>query len=204
VAYGSGYPIFRKLDLLRLGSRTSRKLASFGLSEQLAGSTVTADPRGRLWVAWFFGNGSKPGLFVRRSNPAAGTFSPTERVPLPSGTSRVFKVYISAQAGRLDVLALLSRHNKDSQAAYWATEVLAPLALSAARSTAGGAKVTLRVSDAGSSVRGATVRFCGHRARTGGSGKVTVRVASVSRGSATATARKGGFAGARLRVKASC
>jgi hypothetical protein len=205
VAYGSGSPFFRRLDLIRLGSRSPRKLAGFGsLSEQLAGTAIAADPAGRLWVSWFYGNGSGPGLFVRRSNPAAGTFGPAERVALPPGTSTVFKVYASAQDGLLDLVALISRHDKDGQAAYWATEVLPPLALAAARSSAHGARVTLTVTDAGSRVRGATVRLCGHRAVTPASGKVSFRVASVRHGRTTATAAKNGFAGARLALRATC
>jgi hypothetical protein len=91
-----------------------------------------------------------------------------------------------------------------NQTSYWATEVLAPLALSATRTSSGGAKVTIRVADAGTAVRGAAVRFCGKHFTTPKSGQVTFRVASVSHGSATATATKAGYAGASLKVKAAC
>jgi hypothetical protein len=42
---------------------------------------------------------------------------------LPAGTSELWKVYLSAQAGRVDVLALLTVHGK---IAYWATQLLPP------------------------------------------------------------------------------
>jgi hypothetical protein len=42
------------------------------------------------------------------------------KVRLPSGTARILKVYISAQAGKVDVLALLTRHGKT---AWYATQV---------------------------------------------------------------------------------
>jgi hypothetical protein len=91
-----------------------------------------------------------------------------------------------------------------NQTSYWATEVLAPLALSATRSKSGGAKVTFRVTDAGTAVQGATVRFCGKHFTTPKSGQVTFRVASESHGSATATAAKAGYARASMKVKATC
>lgn len=203
VVYGSGYPKFRSLKEVRLGSKSARTLATFGRTQDLAGTAIAPDQAGRLWVAWATGRGTRPSLFVRRSNPAAGTFGPAKRVPLPGGTTAVLKVYINARGGRLDVVALIDRGNL-AKTTYYATEVLAPLALSATRTSHGGAKVTFRVSDAGAAVQGATVRFCGKRVTAPKSGKVTIRVHSISRGSATATASKGGFAGARLKVKAAC
>jgi hypothetical protein len=125
-AYGSGWPTFHKLEVIRLGSRTPRTLASFGSAEAMAGSTIAAEPSGRLWVTWFFGDGTRPGLFVRRSTTAATSFGHVRRVPLPAGTTTVWKVYTSARAGRLDIVALISRNNNDNKAVYWATQVLPP------------------------------------------------------------------------------
>ncbi len=125
--YGSGYPDFRALKLIKLGSATARTMATFSASgPSVAGSAITADTSGRLWVAWFDGDGSRPALFVRRSNQAATKFGAVRRVPLLAGTTRLVRVYISASAGRLDVVALTSRHHNDDQAAYLATEVLPP------------------------------------------------------------------------------
>ena len=127
VLYGSGYPDFRALKLIKLGSATARTMATFSAGgPSVAGSAITADANGRLWVAWFDGDGSRPALFVRRSNQAATKFGPVRRVPLLAGTTRLVRVYISASAGRLDVVALTSRHHNDSKAAYFATEVLPP------------------------------------------------------------------------------
>jgi hypothetical protein len=201
--YGSGWPKFTSLQEIRLGTRSARTLAAFGRTQDMAGTAITDDQAGRLWVAWATGRGTSPGLFVRRSNPAAGTFGPAERVALPGGTTAVLKVYINARGGALDVVALIDRGNLN-QTSYWATEVLAPLALSATRTSSGGAEVTIRVTDAGTAVQGATVRFCGKHFTTPKSGRVTFRVASVSHGSATATATKAGYAGASLKVKATC
>lgn len=201
--YGSGWPKFTSLKEIRLGTASARTMATFGRTQDMAGTAITADQAGRLWVAWATGRGTSPGLFVRRSNPAAGAFGPAERVALPGGTTAVLKVYINARGGALDVVALIDRGNLN-KTTYWATEVLAPLALSATRSSGGGAKVTFRVTDAGTAVPGATVRFCGKHFTTPKSGQVSFRVASVSHGSATGTATKAGYAGASLTVKATC
>ena len=120
VAYRTGYPFGLGVDLLRLGTRKAVKLASTTTADGFAGATVTADPAGGLWVAWYTGDGARPSLFVRQSNNSVRKFGRSVRVALPAGTTVVLKVYISAQASRLDVLALLTRHNKT---AYWATQV---------------------------------------------------------------------------------
>ena len=201
--YGTGYPKFASLQEIRLGTGSARTLATFGPAADLAGTDISAGQGGRLWVTWATGRGTRPGLFVRRTNPAGDRFGPAERVALPGGTTGVVRVYTIANGGALDVVALIDRGNI-SKTAYWATEVLAPLTLSATRSSHGGAKVTLTVSDAGSPVSAATVRFCGKSFSTPASGKVTFRVASVAHGSATATASKSGYARASLKVRATC
>lgn len=126
-AYAQGFPFARSLDVLRLGSRTPVKVAAFkGTSEQLGGSTLTANPNGRLWAAWFFGRGTKPALFVRESNLAATKWGKTVRVALPSGTTTVWKVYVNAQSSKLDVLALVTKNNSSKTTAYWHAQVPQP------------------------------------------------------------------------------
>jgi hypothetical protein len=88
-----------------------------------SGTTLAADPAGRLWVGWYRSTSSKSALFVRRAAAGASQFGAVQQVRLPKGTSILWKAYINAQAGRLDVLALLTVHGKT---AYWATQVLPP------------------------------------------------------------------------------
>jgi hypothetical protein len=204
--YAAGYPFVKSLDVLRLGTKTPHSLATFTTTRQLAGDTIAADPNGRLWVAGFTAANGRAGLFVRRSDTAAGRFGPIENIALPAHTTTVWKVYASAQAGQLDVVALISKNGGSSeQASYWATEVLAPLSMSASASSGGGAaRITFTVTDAGTPVSGATVRFCGKHFATPASGKVTFRVRTSARGSATATATKASYAPASLKVRATC
>ena len=123
-AYLIGYPEPSAVDLIRLGTGTRVKVAnSGGFSEQIAGDTVAAGPNGRLWVTWFDGDGTPPQLFVRATSTTGLGFGNTVKVALPAGTSVVYKVYTSAQAGRLDVVALLTKHGTT---AYFATQVLLP------------------------------------------------------------------------------
>ena len=122
--YAVGYPSPTALDLIKLGTSTPVKPASFGgFSEEVAGDTVTAGPNGRLWATWFDGDGTPAQLFVRASGTTGLSFGKTVKVKLPAATSRIYKVYTSAQAGRLDVVALLTTHNTT---AYFATQVLLP------------------------------------------------------------------------------
>ncbi|HUD35968.1 MAG TPA: hypothetical protein VMR14_03660 [Streptosporangiaceae bacterium] len=126
-----GYVVYRTggnglahhLDLYRLGARSAVSLASFTLTDDIGGSTLAADPSGRLWVAWFRVIDNQPVLFVRRAKAGASDFGQAEKVPVPNGTAAITKVYINAQARRLDVVALLTRHGKT---AYWTTQVLPP------------------------------------------------------------------------------
>ena len=101
-------------------------VATFKGTEQLAGSTLTAAPSGRLWVAWFDGRGTPPALFVRLSSATATSWGAAQKVPLPPGTTTVWKVYLNAQATKLDVLALVTQHGNSKTTAYWDTQVPQP------------------------------------------------------------------------------
>ena len=125
--YEHGFPDATALDVDRLGSSTPTAVAHFtGTAERLGGSTLAATPSGRLWVAWFFGNGTAPALFVRLSNAGATSYGTTEKIVLPAGTTAVWKVYLSAQATKVDVLALVTQHGNNSDAAYWDAQVPQP------------------------------------------------------------------------------
>jgi hypothetical protein len=120
VAYVAGYPIGLRVELLKAGTRRAVTLARTDDSNGFAGATVTADPAGGLWAAWFEGDGVPPALFVRQSNSAVTAFGRTMRIGLPSGTSVIWKVYLSSQGSHLAVLALLTRNGR---IAYWTTQV---------------------------------------------------------------------------------
>jgi hypothetical protein len=114
VSYLVGSPVVHRVDVVRLGSPTPVVVAN---ANGAYGTTLAADPDGRLWVAWL----APQGLFVRRAAAGASHFGPVQHVPLPNGTAALWKVYINAQSDRLDVLALLGAGDKT---AYWATQIV--------------------------------------------------------------------------------
>jgi hypothetical protein len=69
-------------------------------------------------VAWFFGAGTPPALFLRLSNAAATSYGTTEKIALLTGTTTIWKVCLSAQATKVDVLVLVTQHGNNSDAAY--------------------------------------------------------------------------------------
>jgi hypothetical protein len=124
VTYRTGsHAVADHLELYRLGARSPVSLANFTLTDEIGGSTLAADPAGRMWVAWFRVIDNRPVLFVRRAKSQASDFGQVREVALPKGTANVTKVYLNAQASKLDVVALLTLHGKT---AYWTTQVLPP------------------------------------------------------------------------------
>jgi hypothetical protein len=121
--YGDGHYSYTSLNLIATGSTKPVSLATT-VSEELQGDTITAGPDGRLWATWWVGGPLPDAIYVRATKTATGTaFGKTITVPLPAGRVGIWKVYTSAQAGRLDVVALLTR---GSVTAYYATQVLLP------------------------------------------------------------------------------
>jgi hypothetical protein len=123
ITYLSGYPFARAVDLYRLGARSAMAVAKLPVTNNIGLSTLAADPQGRIWVTWASTIDSQAALYVRRSNAAVTAFSSIANVRLPAGTTNIWRVYVSAQSGRLDVLALLTVHGAT---AYWTTQVLPP------------------------------------------------------------------------------
>ena len=123
ITYLSGYPFARAVDLYRLGAKTATAVAKLPAINNIGLSDLAADPQGRIWVAWASTIDDQAALYVRRSNTAVSAFSSTAKVRLPAGTTDIWRVYLSAQSGRLDVVALVTVHGA---MAYWATQVLPP------------------------------------------------------------------------------
>ncbi|HST25384.1 MAG TPA: hypothetical protein VLJ76_05300 [Gaiellaceae bacterium] len=144
-------------------------------------AAVCAGPAGRLWVSW---GDATDGIFVTRSNRAAGAFEPVQKLKAPSGNGLTY-MQCEGSTGPADLFA-------DDGTGFWHTHVLAQLTVHA--SVARG-KATISVRDAGDPVPGAAVSVGGRHLKTGASGSVAVALrkgsysASVSApGYATATA----------------
>jgi hypothetical protein len=123
-------------------------------------AATCAGPEGRLWVAW---GDASDGLFVTRSNRAAGAFEPVQKLRPPSNAGLTF-VQCEGSAGPVDMFA-------NDGSGFWHTRVLAQLSVHAAVARS---KVTVSVRDAGDPVAGASVTVSGRHLKTGTGGTVTM------------------------------
>jgi hypothetical protein len=71
---------------------------------------------GATWITYASLISGQEGVFARQLQ-ASGK---------PAGTTAVWKVYLSAQATKVDVLALVTQHGSNSDAAYWDAQVPQP------------------------------------------------------------------------------
>jgi hypothetical protein len=115
--YLHGYPDAKSVDLIQLGPSTFPEAVGKG-NGQTRGSTLAADPDGRIWVAWW-----GPKIYFRRAAAGPSNFGPVGSVSLPVGTQSLWKAYINADTNSLEILALLT---VDGRTAYWATRVAPP------------------------------------------------------------------------------
>ena len=63
---------------------------------------------------------------TKNRQPRTTSYGAAEKIALPTGTTAVWKVYLSAQATKVDVLALVTQRGNNSDAAYWDTQVPQP------------------------------------------------------------------------------
>src|SRR5207248_2543666 len=120
---------------------------------------------------------------------------PVTRIKAPPKTVSLFGLWGEGSLGPLDLLASAGA---TSGVAIWHTQVL-PRLSAAARSRklkSKARRVTVKVTDAGDAVSGATVKVGKRRLKTGGSGRVTF----VLSGHARAAVSKAGYKGASIRV----
>jgi hypothetical protein len=123
-------------------------------------AALCAGPLGRLWVAW---GDASTGVFVTRSNRAAGAFEPVQKLRGPSSNGLTY-LECEGSTGPVDLFA-------NDGTGFWHTHLLAQLSVHAA--VAHG-KATVSVRDAGDPVGGASVSVGGRHLKTGASGTVTL------------------------------
>jgi hypothetical protein len=195
VAYPGGYPTTNRVLLWRIADSKSAVLG-ISKSDHIVG--LAADPAGRLWVFWVERSTMK--VFARRSNKSATKFGPAVKVSVPKGQQSAFKIDGNAQAGALDVVALLG--DASGKQAQWHTQFLpglvlsAPLKINGAKSTS----VTFKVADP-DPVKGAKVSAGGKSATTNAAGKATITLGPTKAKKITATAKKAGYSSATKTIK---
>jgi hypothetical protein len=196
LAYGAGYPAFGTVQLLRIG----RQPVAVARSTRVDHVGVAPGPDGRLWLFWSTGDG----YVVTRSNRAATQFESVTRVALPEAGDMTYGLYGEGSAGPLDLVA---HAGSGASIPDWHTQVLPRLSLEVlfSRTEALGKhtiarRLTMRVTDAGDPVAGATITLSGRTLRTDASGKVTAVLPSTGK-QAGATAALSGYASAKLRIR---
>ncbi len=153
-----------------------------------------AGPAGRLWLAW---GDAKDGVFVTRTNKAAGRLEPVQKLKAPAGTQYAWNAQGEGSVGPLD---LFVDADNGKGHGFWHTHVLPRLTVqthvsrSSSRSTA-----TISVTDAGDPVAGAVVVVGGKHLKTPASGRV---VLTLRPGSYPVRVGAPGFAAATTRIKA--
>jgi len=146
-------------------------------------ATVCAAPAGRLWIAWGDTSGS---LFATRSNRAASTFEPVQKLKLPGGALTFLQC--EGSTGPVDLFA-----SGQANSGFFHTHLLAQFAV---RAQASKSKVTVSVRDAGDPVAAATVSVGGKHLQTDAHGLVSL---TLRPGSYSATATAAGYAPASTR-----
>lgn len=195
LAYGAGYPAFGTVQLLRIGRQPVAVARSTGIEHV----GIAPGPAGRLWLFWSTGNG----YVVTRSNRAATRFESVTRVALPEAGATTYGLYGEGSAGTLDLVA---HAGSGSSIPDWNTQVLPRLSLTVvfSRTEKKGGQVlrrlSLRVTDAGDPVPGATVKVAGRTLRTAANGRVSGLFPSTGKQTG-AKAAKTGYAAATTRVR---
>jgi hypothetical protein len=197
VAYGSGFPAFGSVNLLRVGG--SPVLVARGSRIEHVG--IAAAPEGRLWLFWSRGDE----YVATRSNRKATRFGTATKISLPADEAGTYGLYGEGSLGPLDLIA---HAGSGSAIPDWHTQVLPRLSLvvtakSFLRRTGGSERtfrrLMLRVTDAGDAVRGARVTVAGRSLTTSLLGKATVVLPSTGKRAAV-KATKAGYTPVSTRV----
>jgi hypothetical protein len=198
VAYGSGYPAFGSVDLLRVGG--SPVLVARGSRIEHVG--IAAAPEGRLWLFWSRGDE----YFATRSNRKATRFGTATKVSLPAEDAGTYGLHGEGSLGPLDLVA---HAGSGSAIPDWHTQVLPRLSLVISGSSftrgAGSTERTfrrlkLRVTDAGDGVAGARIKLAGRGVTTDTAGRAALVFPSTGKRVA-AKATKTGYTAAATAVR---
>jgi hypothetical protein len=190
------------IDLWRDGAAKAMVVPGSGTgSAQYA--AIAAGRDGHLWVLWYDEGLNK--IRIVRTNAAATRFGPVLTIAGPPKLGEMDGLQAESSAGPLDVIALAQQSTNNSTPAYWDTQVLPALTIKASKSSVSNGKaasITFTVTDTGSAVAAATVKFLGASAKTNakGTAKFTIKKGT-AKGNHVATATRTGYAPASFTVK---
>ena len=178
------------IDVWKVGS--SKVLAT--IHDKLWGVsfvTMAAGPGGRLWLFWADRNGWR----ATRSNKAGTKFGPVLVSKIPSSYYGHAAIAANGAAGPLEAVAVIANAKNVDQVI--ARQFLPELSATASpHSVKPGKTFTVKVTDAGDAVKGATVHFNGQKKKTSKHGTVTFTVPKgASKGSLKISVTLGHYTG---------
>ena len=177
IAYPTGYPTQNAIRVWKVGT-TKTTLLDKTASGSLA--ALSADPSGRLWVAWKDGTR----VLASRSNKTATKWGAIVDAGRPKGASSLYILDVSAApGGGADLFGNYALGVNSTTSTYHAR--IAPgLTLSAKKAGSG---YGFTVTDAGSPVKGAKVKGGGKSDTTDSQGRARLVVKRKTKVTASAT-----------------
>jgi hypothetical protein len=192
VAYTAGQNPFDGVPALwKVGDREPLILSS---ARGARHTSLAPTPGGHVWVMW-----AREGRIWAGRTSTRGTPSGRYQVVTPPrGTQVIRNLTGESSRGALDLFAYVDRGAQGS--GYYHQRLLPTLAVTASpeRLPARGGRVTVRVTDSGTSIENAVVSFRigarNERVRTGRDGRVTINVGSAERRTYQINANAPGYA----------
>jgi hypothetical protein len=187
-------PARRSIDVWRLGAK--KPLATLKDLQGPSNVVVTPGPLGRIWVYWR----DDSAWHATRSNKAATRFGPVTTVAIPKGASSNLGIAGAGTGGPLEAVALITTGSNVNEVV--AHQFMPRLTVSATpHAVKRGHSFTVKVTDAGDPVKGATVHFDGLKKKTNRKGKAAFKVPSgLSLGKHAVTFTMSGYPAASARI----
>jgi hypothetical protein len=182
-----------RVSLQRYGGGSVAVGKAAGVTAKVLG--VATGLAGRIWVMW----GDENGVALTRSNKADTRFEPIQRVK-PNSAS-LYRLSGDGRLGPLDMLVdQIPNGNPIPPGGTFYARVLPVLSVTASVKKGKGKAValTVKVTDAGDVISGATVAAAGKKSKTNASG--VAKLALAGKGAVTITVTEGGYQAAKKRV----
>jgi hypothetical protein len=189
VAYTTGYPNGRAVELFNLRTHRALLVPASANSDQVG---LAAGPGGRLWVFW--STSSHNVIHAVRTNAAVTRFEPQQVFASPDVATATAG---NGTPGPLDLVinAAVRIGSSDDELFYRRIPARFTAVASVTRGVA-----TITVTDAGTPVKGATVKYLTRVAKTAATGKTSISVGT-KKGTRKISVSAGGYWSVVLTVK---
>lgn len=188
-AYIHGYPHGTSVQLYNLRTHVTRTVPGSALADKVG---LSAGPGGRLWVFWSYNKSG--GLKATRTNAAVTAFEPVQTLTTP-GT--VYATRGEGRRGPLDIVITSEPVTTAGSLGLYYRRAVPHVSLTVSVRKG---KATVHVKDAKTAVKGATVTWKGHTAKTNASGIAKITVGT-KKGKRVISVTKSGYAKAKITAK---